>query len=398
MPGRCAIIHLMRIVLYFKSASQTNSSDEKLIGVREIADRADLHVQVIGGTPSVDAQRQLVDYWEPAGIIVECGERMDFSAFDNLSRRLPVVFIDRDPDTLTRKAFCVCHDSEDAGSEAARELMLTGFTDFAFVPAPGRWKWSDDRGIGYEKALRLNGFDCRTFRTKSADPDSLGYAKDLREFLRQLPKPCAVFVANDKPAETVIAEAKLLKIKIPDKLAVLGVDDYESICEHTKPRLSSVKPDFRRGGNLAAMLLIAALRDGVRFRGSRIRTYGTLQIVRRESTRVLNRAPDGEVANALLLIRDKACDGLKAEDVMRTFSCSRPLAARRFRKATGRSILDEIHAVQLERAKALLLDRNRQLKSVGDYCGFKNPNSLRKFFLRETGMTMSAWRKHLPKI
>ena len=384
----------MRIVLYFKYASQTSSSDEKLIGAREIAARSDLHVQVIGNSPDVRAQRTLVDYWKPAGIIVECGERMNYSAFDNLSRRLPVVFVDRDPATLNRKSFCVCHDSKDAGSAAARELMLTGFTNFAFVPSPGGWKWSDDRGAGYEQALRLNGFSSHAFSSQSDDVDSLEYASALRAFLKRLPKPCAVFAANDKPAEKVIAEANLMGVRIPDEMAVLGVDDFEAVCEHTKPRLSSVKPHFRRGGNLAAMLLIAAMRDGARFRGPRVHTYGTLQVVRRESTRLLRQVDDDAVSNALKLIRDRACDGLQAEEVMRAFPCSRPLAARRFRKATGHSILDEIHAVQLERVKTLLLDGNRQLKSIGDFCGFTNPNSLRKFFLRETGMTMSAWRQN----
>jgi AraC-like DNA-binding protein len=65
----------------------------------------------------------------------------------------------------------------------------------------------------------------------------------------------------------------------------------------------------------------------------------------------------------------------------------------RFRRATGHSILDEIHAVQLERVKELLSDPLMQLKSISDFCGFTNPNSLRKFFLRETGMTMSQWRE-----
>ena len=59
-------------------------------------------------------------------------------------------------------------------------------------------------------------------------------------------------------------------------------------------------------------------------------------------------------------------------------------------------MLDEIHSVQLERVKMLLRDTNRPLKTIGDFCGFGNPNSLRKFFLRETGMTLSAWRqRHL---
>ena len=48
--------------------------------------------------------------------------------------------------------------------------------------------------------------------------------------------------------------------------------------------------------------------------------------------------------------------------------------------------------MQLERAKELLRDTSVQLKAISDFCGFGNPNSLRKFFLKSTGMTMTAWR------
>ena len=64
----------------------------------------------------------------------------------------------------------------------------------------------------------------------------------------------------------------------------------------------------------------------------------------------------------------------------------------RFARATGRSILAEIHAVQLERAKELIGGGNMPLKTISDFCGFENPNSLRKFFKAQTGRTMSEWR------
>ena len=58
----------------------------------------------------------------------------------------------------------------------------------------------------------------------------------------------------------------------------------------------------------------------------------------------------------------------------------------------GHSILDEIHAAQLERAKQLLANGNLPLKAISDFCGFGHPNSLRKFFRKATGMSMSDWR------
>ena len=386
----------MKVILYFQSQSKTSSAAEKLVGVREIAAKTDWHVQVVDTFTPAKKTRQLISFWKPAGMIVECGERTDdlsvFTGFKNT----PVVFIDRDPATLPKGSFCVRHDSVTAGQEAAKGLIMTGFENFAFVPFPGSWRWNDERRTGYLESLELNGHACSIFQSKASDIDSPAYARDLRRFLKRLPKPCAIFVANDHPAEKVITEAKLLGFKIPEQLAVLGVDDYEPICEHTRPRLSSVKPDFRRGGNLAALMLIAALRDGKKFRGDHVRKYGTLQIIRRESTRIMPKSVDAEVDAALRLIRNEACNGLTAESVMRTFSCSRTLAAAKFRRATGHSILEEIHATQLERIKELLTYPDQQLKTISDFCGFKSPNSLRKFFLRETGMTMSAWRNARP--
>ena len=69
------------------------------------------------------------------------------------------------------------------------------------------------------------------------------------------------------------------------------------------------------------------------------------------------------------------------------------MADLRFTQAVGRTILDEIQSIRLDRAKQLLLNPNQTLKAISDYCGFRHPNSLRKFFRKETGMTLSAWRK-----
>ena len=67
----------------------------------------------------------------------------------------------------------------------------------------------------------------------------------------------------------------------------------------------------------------------------------------------------------------------------------------RFRKATGHSVLDEIHDVQLARAKELLSRHDMPLKLISDFCGFEHPNSLRKFFKAKEGRTMSDFRKAL---
>ena len=249
----------------------------------------------------------------------------------------------------------------------------------------------DERERGFADSLALNGKTCSVFATAAGRASAVNWISALRRFVASLPRPCAVFAANDKTAESVLAVAALEGVSVPADMAVIGVDNFAPICEHTSPPLSSIEPDFRRGGNLAAMMLLASLLSMGRWRGSRTQTFGPLRVVRRASSRVLN-AADRLVSAALDMIREKACSGLTSAQVAGTFPCSRRMADIRFRRATGHSILDEIHAVQLERAQELARNPNMPLKAISDFCGFTHPNSLRKFFRRATGLTLSAYR------
>ena len=378
----------MKTVLYFQSTSKT-SAGEKLGGVQSIAAKCGWHVQIVEEIPTAKKVKSLVAFWNPEGAVVECGgtaATVDLSAFG----RLPVVFFDHDPSCLPSNALCVTHDSAATGRMAARELMEGGATDFAFVPYPERRFWSEERERGFIAALSLNGRGCSVFPSRVSPKDSTRWQRELREFLKELPKPCALFAANDYTAAEVLTAAEFAGVKVPDELSVIGVDDAVSICERTKPTLTSVKPDFRCGGELAALLLAARLRDGAAFRGSRRRTFGPLAVIRRDSTRRLA-VKDSAVTAALGLIRREACSGLSAKTVLAQFPCSRRMAEMRFKKAVGHSVLDEIHSVQLERAKQLLAG-TMPLKAISDFCGFENPNSLRKFFKSQAGMTMTQWR------
>ena len=380
----------MTTILYFRSPTPNKASVEELVGARDVAAKVGWQIRDFDlGTANVS---ELIRFWQPVGIIVECGEWSRDLDLRRLGDR-PKVFIDQDPDKLPKKSFVVLHDSRDAGQLAARELLSTNFRHFAYVPAAEDWRWAREREEGFAHALKLNGFGYARFEPPQAKPDSPAYSQRLRSFLKKQPKPCALFAANDRAAERTLTEAHALGLSCPEDIAIVGTDNDATICEHTRPMLSSVQPNFRRGGELAALLLLAVLRDGRRFRGEHIRRYGNNGITRRTSTLAPKASADSEAQAALELIHREACNGLKAETILDCFTCSRGSAARRFRQATGNSILEEIHAVQLARIKTLLADDGLQLKSLADFCGFASANSLRKFFLRETGMTMTEWRR-----
>ena len=380
----------METILYFRA--QTNSrAESKLAGVMDIAKKCGWHVQIVDASPTPDRIVKLREYWSPCGAIVECGTRagdVDVKTFGSL----PVVYLDRDPDSLPKSAFCVFNDADEAVRLASKELLMTGHPSFAYVPSPGGHFWSTRREESLIRTLQLHGKACHVFSCGAAMSDSPRYHRDLQKFLATLPKPCALLAANDLTAADAIVTAARIGISIPYELAIVGIDNIKTICEHTSPTLSSVEPDFRRGGELAAILLKTVLRYGRRFRGRRKITFGYLRLVRRASTRILKNH-DKEVSAAIELIAHEVCAGIGVKQVMQCFNCSRRMAELRFRRATGHTIMDEIHAVRLDQAKRKLSESNCILKAISDFCGFKNPNSLRKFFRKSTGMTMSEWRQ-----
>ena len=380
----------MKTLLYFHPHGST-SWGPVVDGVKDIAAKAGWHVQEVNVRLTHKNLEELRKFWNPVGVIVDAGAGVNELSSADL-RHFPVVFIDHDPATLPSNAFSVCHDSAATATLAAKELLSTGFVHFAYVPFHEKRFWDDEREAAFRKAIELNGMTCPVFRAgKASSADSVKHLRKLRDFIAALPKPCGVFAANDRTAENVLTVARMLNLSMPYDLSVIGVDNYANVCETTSPTLTSVEPDFRRAGASAAMMVLEIAQANNRSAIERRRFYGPLRVVRRASTRVLARH-DAEVSAALDMIEANACTGLTAAQVVKIFPCSRVYAEMRFRRATGQSILEAIQSVRLERAKELLRNPDQQLKSIADFCGFKSQNSLCKFFLKKTGMTMSAWR------
>ena len=182
-----------------------------------------------------------------------------------------------------------------------------------------------------------------------------------------------------------------LDIKIPTELAVLGIDNDETLCEHVSPTLSSIRPNFEAAGFLAARLLGERLACRGPFTDDAQRFFAAEDVVRRQSTRRLPRA-NAAVSKAVEIVRLRACDGLKPRDVFAELGCSRRLAELRFRELTGRSVQEEILHVRLERVKELLARPGVPLESIAVRCGWKSSAQLRVFFKSVEGQSLRAWR------
>ena len=77
----------------------------------------------------------------------------------------------------------------------------------------------------------------------------------LAAWLKTLPKPIGLMAANDKRARHVLEACHTYGLKVPEEVAVIGVDNDEVLCELSSPQLSSVEQDAKRIGYEAIALL-----------------------------------------------------------------------------------------------------------------------------------------------
>ncbi len=377
-------------------AEMGHNSQREIAGITRYAKRAGISVDVVEGHHFGESPdfTKWIEFWNPGGLIVD----PEFAAqalADEAASRLPIVVWDA-AKAGTNLGHCakVLSDSDAISDAAARELLGTGFRDFAFVPALGNPLWSRERAKSFVRTVSQLGLNASVFSASSGDEGATGpFRKELNQFLSDLKKPCAVFAANDPTAAIVLKACMELGLRVPQDIALLGVDDSAEYCERLKPTLTSIRVDLESGGALAAELL-SKLMTGSRRppRGGTVARYGVERTVRRESTRVLA-VFDRRVSRAVEWIRQNACSPIGAADAVAVMGCSRRMADLTFRRATGHTILDEIHARRLEEVKSLLKREDIPIEQIPGRCGYDHGPYLGILFKRTFGCSMRQWRQ-----
>ena len=264
-------------------------------------------------------------------------------------------------------------DNVGIGRLAARHFLSRRFASFAYC-GYRRVLFSDLRRDGYARELKANGFRTAIFRPVY-DParrygrgvllgEHLGASPDAAElaaWLARLPRPLAVFCCDDVRAAEVLRLARRRRLRVPDDVAVLGVDDDPSYCMFSSPRLSSVDPDAHGIGVAAAETL----------------AYPGLP---------------PWFPQALAFIREHVGEGISAADVFRHVGYSRTLVERAFAKALGHSVQREIAQVRVERARRLLRQTTKPVREVAALCGYASVEYFSRAFAAATGAPPARYR------
>lgn len=283
-------------------------------------------------------------------------------------------------------------DNAVIGTLAANHLRERGFAHFAYCGFTGE-AWAAERREGFLARLARFGREASVYETPWRGRRVLPWETEqvrLARWLESRPQPLAVFCCNDVRGRHVLEVCRRIGAAVPDRVAVLGVDNDELMCRMSDPSLSSVVPDAYRIGYEAAWMLDEQM-VGRRVRPG-VKRIPPRAVVSRQSTDVLA-VEDAEVASAVRYIRENACGGIRMGDVLRTVPVSRSLLERRFKRLVGRSPHEEIRAVQLRKAVQLLQETDLPLKEVAARCGVAHMEYLSYLFKRAYGVSPGAYRK-----
>lgn len=331
------------------------------------------------------------------GAIIK-GECVQTIAETVFAAHVPVVSIDRPHSETPFKANTyVVNDNERIGLAAAKHFKRLGkFASYGYVPDPNDCEWSRIRGKAFFEAVAnmLGEDDMRMYSPPPhCSAGETTFRAGLAKWLAEMQKPAAVFAAFDQSAAIVLEECREIRLKVPAEVAVLGVDDDSLLCEHTRPKLTSVRPNHEYQGFAAAKelhWLISHKRTGGPPRRPDI-VVQHIGITDRDS---MTYVPQGMriVREINAYLNEYSLTPIRVSDIVAHARVSERLANRRYTQLTGHSIQEELLSRRLAEAKRLLDETPMSMSRIADRCGFKSQVVLAHLFRRRFKMSMSDWR------
>lgn len=329
---------------------------------------------------------RLLRSWKGDGIIFRGISR----AMVNALRRKRVPAVDTNSAVVGHGFPLVYADENQVARCAATHFLERRFQHLAFCSVEEhRWvQWRREAYLRELARLGLHAHVCSLER--SSQPDADRERRRLMAWVKGLPQPVGVLAANDVCGMRLIAACRAAGLRIPEQVAVLGVDNDEVLCRLTSPPLSSIDLDSPAIGYRAASLLDNLMRGEAAV--SEPIWIPPRGAVTRQSTDT-RAIDDADLARALAFIREHACEGIDVESVVENVCVSRATLERKFAACLQLTPRRAILRIQMERVKRMLAQTDYSLEKIAQQTGYKSQSHLSVVFKRETGLTPGEYRK-----
>ncbi|MBS1209442.1 MAG: helix-turn-helix domain protein [Proteobacteria bacterium] len=267
---------------------------------------------------------------------------------------------------------------------AIQHLRDSGLTCFAFYAKP-KYRhalWAKDRREAFaQQTPKAFGM----LYEISGNPSAEEGGETLLAWLHGLPARTGIIAVNDSSAREVLHACNTLGRKVPEEIAIVGIDNDPLVAAMAPLPITSVMQGSHEIGRKAAELLHASMRD-------RNRPPVRLAIAPRGIHPAATSPKTCPVLrDALEYIASHAAQGIKAEQVADHLGMSRTTLERLFCEHLGYSAHEELLRTRLGLAKQLLLSRTLSTAEVAQRCGFRTQQYMHVVFKRELSLSPSEF-------
>lgn len=279
---------------------------------------------------------------------------------------------------------------EETGVMAAQYFIRKRFRHFAFYGNKGVI-WSQERALGFRKEIEKYGGEFYIFETESLSDEQWGASHDeLDKWLISLPKPVAIFACDDTFALQISQICKLNNIRIPDDIALLGVDNDEMICNLSDPPISSILLDVEKGGYDAARLLHQMVKEKRNVPFNIV--VKPLRIVARRSTEKIV-IHNVHVKKVVEFIEKNFITLKSIDELVGLVPLSRRILEIKFKEELGVSIYQYIIQCRIEHVANLLVSTEKTLFDIVLQSGFNDCKNISRIFKKYKNCTPNEYRQ-----
>ena len=287
----------------------------------------------------------------------------------------------------------VVTDNKEIGRLAAEHFRDQGYREI-FALNTGGVKMYEERLEAISHFMETDGGKVTVLKSSKMQKEVFDELRSIaHERGRKLEELSLGFFAyQDTMAAEMISLSRQNNLRVPENIAVLGVDNDDLVNCGLNIELSSVDSDLEGLGTEAANLLNKMLTDQKSLASRQIIRHKPKGVVTRQSTDCYA-VENPLVANALHWIKNNYYNGIQAADVAEAMGVTQQGLQKAFSNNHSKSPGQEIRHQRTLAVSHLLKTSKANLETIAKNCGYYSVNSLINSFRSLYGITPGKYRK-----
>lgn len=279
-------------------------------------------------------------------------------------------------------------DDEMVGKLAGEAFSILNLAYWGFIHWDGVM-WSEARKNFFEIHATARRVTNSVLSLVKQDQLSWSAVREIASWLKKIPKPCGILACNDRAGLDVIQACQILKLRVPDDVAVIGVDNDRLLCDSSTVSLSSIDLNAANTGRAVAIQLgkMLGLLDPSIAPPINKASY----IIRQSSQKVDNHQLTFQ--KALDYITSRPLSNIKVTELAKACGVSRRSIERAFSACNSDSPAAVIRASRIKTIIELLQEKSSSIESIAAQAGFSDAAGLSNFVKRMTGKNPGTFRK-----